>query len=726
MQSFSRPFGEEALKFETGRLAGLADGAVVMHYGETVVLATVVIGKEPREGVDFFPLLVDYEERLYAAGKISGSRWVKREGRPSENAILTARLIDRPIRPLFPKTYRRDVQIIVTILAYDGVHDPDVLSINAASAALLLTHAPFGGPIAAARVGRLDDQFVLNPTVSQQAASDLDLVVVGTPDRVMMLEAGAKQLPEELIEEAIAFAQGQFGEILALQHELADAVRKEPRVTPEETALLPEIQEKIREHLGGGLRTAIRTIDKDRRRQDLDAFEAQILTSLEGQYKQIDIRTAFGKLVDTEIRQAILHDDLRPDGRKIDEVRPLSIDVNILPRVHGSALFSRGETQALSIVTLGAPGEHQWIETMEQEGVKRFMHHYNFPPFSVGDVSPLRGASRREIGHGALAERALAQVIPEKEVFPYTIRVVSEVLTSNGSTSMASTCGAMLALMDAGVPVTDIVAGIAMGLMTERTPSETPGTPSQIKKFKVLTDLQGLEDFAGDMDFKIAGTATGVTAIQLDIKIDGLTTEIIHETLLAARKARLFILDEMKKVLATPRADLSPHAPRILTIKIDPDKIGELIGPGGKTINKIIEEAGGRELVSIDIEDDGMVMISATDVEAGKKALALVEQLTKSLEVGELYTGTVTSIQKNRLTGQEIGAIVQITPYHDGMVHVSEIAEERIPDVSSVLKVGDQIPVVIKEIDKERGRISLSHKAAKRRLNQTGTAANKG
>lgn len=718
MQTFSRPFGEAALTFEIGRVAGLADGAVTMHYGETVVLATVVIGKEPREGVDFFPLLVDYEERLYAAGKISGSRWVKREGRPSENAILTARLIDRPIRPLFPKTYRRDVQIIVTILAYDGEHDPDVLSINAASAALRLTQAPFQGPIAAARVGRIDGQFVLNPTISQQATSDLDLVVAGTPDRVMMLEAGIKQLPEELIEEAIEFAQGHFAEILALQEEVKQAAQKEYRATLEETALLPEIQAKISEKIGGGLRTAIRTIDKAKRTQELNEFEAQILTSLEGQYKQVDIRTAFGKLVDTEIRQAILHDDLRPDGRKIDEVRPLSIEVAVLPRVHGSALFSRGETQALSIVTLGAPGEHQWIETMEQEGVKRFMHHYNFPPFSVGDVNPLRGASRREIGHGALAERALVSVIPDKEVFPYTIRVVSEVLSSNGSSSMASTCGAMLALLDAGVPVTDIVAGIAMGLVTERQPATTPGQPSQITQFKVLTDLQGLEDFAGDMDFKIAGTATGITAIQLDIKIDGLTREIIHETLLAARKARLYILDEMKKILGAPRPELSPHAPRIVSIKIDPEKIGELIGPGGKTINKIIEEAGGRELVSIDIEDDGMVMISATDPEAGKKALALVEQLTKSLEVGEIYTGTVTSIQKNRMSGQEIGAIVQITPYHDGMVHISEISEDRIATVSSVLKVGDEIPVMIKEIDKERGRISLSHKEAKRRLAQ--------
>lgn len=715
VRKFAAPFGTQELRIETGRVAGLADGAVTVSYGDTVVLATAVVGKEPRDGVDFFPLLVDYEERLYAAGKISGSRWVKREGRPSENAILTARLIDRPIRPLFPKSYRNDVQVIVTVLAFDGQNDPDVISIIAASAAILQTTAPFNGPIAAARVGLVNGEFVLNPTRDQMAESTMDLVVAGTAERVMMLEAGMQEIPEAKVEEAIAFAQTHFAGMITLQKEVAEVTRKvkSEAEAVSETVIVEDIHAAVKRELGDKLTAAVREADREKRRAQLREFERHVLNNLEGHFKQVDIRTAFGALVDKEIRAAILNDQVRPDGRAIDEIRPLQIEANILPRVHGSAIFARGETQVLSIVTLGSPGEEQMIETMEEETTKRFMHHYNFPPYSTGEVKPVRGASRREIGHGALAERALFPIIPDREVFPYTIRVVSEVMSSNGSSSMASTCGSMLALMDAGVPVKDVVAGIAMGLMTDREVSDTPGVPSTIKRFTVLTDLQGLEDFAGDMDFKIAGTSKGITAIQLDIKIDGLTTEIIHDTFTRALVGRQFILEKMRAYLPEPRAELSPFAPRITATKIAVEKIGELIGPGGKVINKIITDCGGKEVLTIDIEDDGTVTVSSHDADAAAKAMEMIASITTDIEVGKIYQGEVKAIQRNRESGNEIGAIVQISPRHDGMVHISEISHERIANVSDVLKPGDKIPVMVKEVDKERGRISLSYKAAK-------------
>lgn len=719
VKEFHAAFGERELRIETGRVAGLAHGAVTVQYGETIVLATAVVGKEPRDGVDFFPLLVDYEERLYAAGKISGSRWVKREGRPSENAILTARLIDRPLRPLFPKSYRNDVQVIVTVLVFDGQNDPDVISILAASAALMQTTAPFKGPIVAARVGLVKDAFVLNPTRDQMKDSTLDLVVAGTPDRVMMLEAGCAEIPEAKVEAAIAFAQSHFGPLIDLQKDVTTAVKKDrASVAKAETeadavVVVPDIHAAVKRELGAKLKEALRTGNHEERHATLRAFERQVLSQLEGHFKQIDLKTAFGKLVDQEIRAAILDSDIRPDGRAIDEIRPIQVETTVLPRVHGSAIFARGQTQVLSIVTLGSPGEEQWIETMEEEGVKRFMHHYNFPPYSTGEVKPIRGASRREIGHGALAERALVPIIPDKEAFPYTIRVVSEVMSSNGSSSMASTCGSMLALMDAGVPVKDIVTGIAMGLITDRQESETPGVASTIKRFKILTDLQGLEDFAGDMDFKVAGTAKGITAIQLDIKIDGLTKEIISETLVRARAAREKILTAMTAVLAKPRPELSPLAPRITSVKIPVEKIGELIGPGGKVINKIITDCGGKEVLTIDIEEDGTVMISSHDAGAAKLAEEMIRGVTVDIEVGQIYQGEVKAIQKNRDTGVEIGAIVQLTPKHDGMVHISEISQERIAKVSDVLHVGDKIPVFVKEVDRDRGRISLSYKSAK-------------
>ncbi len=689
-------FGGRELKFETGRMAGLADAAVEVQYGDTVVLATAVMAKEPRESIDFFPLMVDYEERLYAAGKISGSRFIKREGRPSEQAVLTSRLIDRSLRPLFSKYERRDVQVMVTVLSVDQENDPDIISIIAASAALSASVAPFNGPIGAVRVGLIDDQFVLNPTTTQMLQSKLDLVVSATEHKVLMIEAGASEVPEAKMIEAIAFAKKSMATIFDIQHDLVK------RVNPtnlESLAFSNKIHDDVHSFTSDNLEKLMQEADKATREAQLAAFEAQVLQNFEGSYKQSELKEAFQKIIDKQVRQQILDKGVRPDGRKAKDVRPLSIEVGLLPRTHGSALFTRGQTQALSIATLGAPGEEQIIDTMSEEGTKRFMHHYNFPPFSTGEVKPVRGASRREIGHGALAERALLPVIPSQNQFPYTIRLVSEILSSNGSSSMASTCGATLALMDAGVPIANPVAGIAMGLITDEK-----------GRFCVLTDLQGLEDFAGDMDFKIAGTKNGITAIQLDVKIDGLTPEIIETTFAQAKVGRDFIMDAMLKVIAQPRAELSSYAPRITAIKIDPEKIGIVIGPGGKMINKIISECGGKEVLGIDIEEDGTVMVSSTDAEMAKKAISWIEGLTKEVKVGEKYTGTVVQILKDRMKGNEIGAIVQITPNQDGMVHISEIANERIEKVSDHLQVGQEVLVVVTDVDAERGRVSLSIK----------------
>lgn len=696
ISQFRASFGEKELSFEIGKFAGLADGSVTVRYGDTVVLATAVTAKEPREGIDFFPLMVDYEERLYAAGKISGSRFIKREGRPSENAVLTARLIDRSLRPLFPKHERRDVQVMITVLSVDQENDPDVISIIAASAALEMSTAPFRGPVSAARVGLIDGQFVINPTRTQMEQSSLDLVVSGTKEKVLMIEAGARQVPDEKIIEAIAFAHVAMQPGFVLQKELKMAVNP---VNLESEPPAHKIHEDVSAFTGTKLEELIYEADKASREAQLSAFEAQVLQNFEGTYKQVELKDAFNKVVEKQIRQAILDKGMRPDGREPKQIRPLDIEVGLLPRTHGSALFTRGQTQALTIATLGAPGEEQVIETMEEEGTKRFMHHYNFPPFSTGEVKPVRGASRREIGHGALAERALEPVIPTQEKFPYTIRLVSEILSSNGSSSMASTCGATLALMDAGVPIAEPVSGIAMGLITDEK-----------GRYTVLSDLQGLEDFAGDMDFKIAGTKNGITAIQLDVKIDGLTPEIIRDTVLQAQTGRMEIMEAMLAVIPAPRTEMSQYAPRITAIKIDPEKIGIVIGPGGKMINKIITECGGKEVLGIDIEEDGTVMVSSTDPAMSKKAISWIEGLTKEVKVGEKYTGEVVNIVKDRMKGNEIGAIVQLTPNQDGMVHISEIRPERIEKVSDYLKLGQMVDVVVTDVDSERGRISLSIK----------------
>lgn len=704
--------GQEKLIIETGKLARLAGGSVTVRYGDTVVLATATYSESVKEGIDYFPLMVDYEERLYAAGKISGSRFLKREGRPSEHAILTSRLIDRPLRPLFPKHLRNDLQIIVTVLSYDPERHPDTISIIAASSAVMLAGVPFKGPASAVRVGLVPQSvfpegtdvyeghvFIANPTETQLKESLLDLVVAGTEKKVNMLEAGAKEVPDAVMLEAIRFAHAAMQPGCAVQRELVADVEPLPMT---ESHLSP-IFEAVKEFAGDKVVDALKEADRAHRKEMLAQFEAQVLENFEGTYKQVDLKTVFGQLVEKQIRHAILANEQRPDGRALTQIRELESEVGLIPRAHGSGLFTRGQTQVLTVATLGSPGMEQIIDTMEEDSTKRYMHHYNFPPFSTGEVKPLRGTSRREVGHGALAERALEPVIPAKDAFPYTVRLVSEVLASNGSSSMASTCGSTLALMDAGVPITSPVSGIAMGLMTDEYEGETGN-------YKVLSDLQGLEDFAGDMDFKIAGTRKGITAIQLDVKVSGLTDEIIAKTIEQAKTGREEILVHMLSVIGEPRKEMSQLAPRIITTKIDPKRIGELIGPGGKVINSIVDECGGKPNMTIDIEDDGTVMISTTDAEMAQKALGIIEGIFREIEVGEVFTAPVAQILRDRNTGKEIGAIVQLTPKMDGMVHISQISTERVEKIEDYIKVGDVVKVKVQEVDRDRGRISLTMK----------------
>lgn len=693
---FETELAGKKLIISTGKLAGLASGSVTVRYGDTVVLATAVVAKEPNNDIDYFPLLVDYEERLYAAGKISGSRFIKREGRPSEHATLTCRLIDRPIRPLFPKTYKNDVQVVITVLSFDLENDPDVLGIIAASAALSQSPAPFEGPIAAVRVGMIKGEFVANPTVSQIAESSLDLVVAGTKDKVMMLEAGASEVDEKTMTDAIRFGHKALQPAIEVQKDLIAETKHEVDEVGE-----PEIIAEIKKYLGEKIAQAVYEMDKAKREEQISIFEKEVLENFEGNYKQSELKGAFSTIVEKEVRKAVLEKDMRPDGRKLDEIRPIFTEVGLLPRTHGSGLFTRGQTQVLSIITLGPPSEEQIIETMEEEGTKRYMHHYNFPPFSTGEVRPMRSTSRREIGHGALAERALLPMIPSREDFPYTIRVVSEVLASNGSSSMASTCGSTLALMDAGVPIKEPVAGIAMGLMTSEDG----------KKHKILTDIAGIEDFAGDMDFKITATKNGITAIQLDTKLKGIEIDVLAEALDKARTANDFLLGKIKEAIAEPNKELSKYAPRISTIKIPIDKIGEIIGPGGKSIRKLIEDCGGKEITTIDIEDDGTVTVASTDPTMSKKALSYIDGMTKEAELGAVYEGEVVTIVKDRNSGKEIGAIVQFMPNQDGMVHISQISTEHINKIEDAIKIGQMVKVKVMEIDKERGRVSLSIKA---------------
>jgi polyribonucleotide nucleotidyltransferase len=694
-------FAGKKLTLETGKLAQLAPGSITARCGDTVVLATAVVGEEPREGVDFFPLLVEFEERFYAAGKISGSRFIKREGRPSDAAVLASRKIDRPLRPLFPKNYRNDVQVIVTVLSYDEENDPDVIGLVAASCALMQTHAPYKGPIVAMNVGIVSGAIKLNPTETELAESDLNMTVAATENRVMMLEVESKEVPEETIVKGIEKVLEAVKPIIDLQNEIGAEFTK---VTTEEgTYVDPSvaIHAEVHNFVADKLKKAIKELNKEQREAQINLFEQEILQNFEGMYKQVELKSAFAKVVHEQIREMVMNENIRVDGRAMEEIRPLHIEIGLLPRTHGSALFARGESQSLTVVTLAPPGMEQLIDTMGEDTTKRFMHHYNFPPYSTGEVRPVRSASRREIGHGYLAEKALKPMIPDSEKFPYTVRLVSEILTSNGSTSMAATCGSTLALMDAGVPIKKPVAGIAMGLVTNE----------DVSKFQILTDLQGLEDFAGDMDFKVAGTDAGVTAVQMDTKISGLPMEIVKETFSRAKKGRLEILEVMKQVIDAPRAELSKYAPRIESIKINVDKIGELIGPGGKNVKKIVEECGGKEVTSIDIEDDGTVLVASTDSEMGAKALSIIKSMMREIEPGEIITGEIKEIKRDRMTGKEIGAIIQITPKQDGMIHISQVANRHIEKVSDVLKVGQTVTTKVVEVDHEKGRVALSIKA---------------
>lgn len=711
-KSFSAEIGGKTLTLSTGQFAGQANGAVVVQYGETVILATATMSKKLREGLDFFPLLVDFEERLYAAGKIKGSRFIKRDGRASEDALISARLIDRSIRPLFNHDMRNDVQIVVTVLSWDGENDADILGLIGASAALTISNIPWSGPIGAVRVGQVGGEWVLNPTYTAREKSDLDLVLSANREQHVMIEAEGKEVAEDVVLGGLDFAHKHVRKVIDLIEEMQKAVGHEKisidtkSRTPEEQAAWDKLKAKVDAFTEGRLRQ----IWKIHNKMEREAAILQLTEDLDQQLKadnevskeqRIDGKHLLEQMLDEDARKMVLEEGVRVDGRALDEIRPLSAAVGLLPRTHGSGLFQRGETQALSIVTLGSPGDEQILDSMELAGKKRYMHHYNFPGYSVGEVSPIRAPGRREIGHGALAEKALEPVLPPKEDFPYTIRVVSEILSGNGSTSQASICGSTLSLMDAGVPITAPVAGIAMGLMTD----EKTG------KYKVLTDIQGIEDHAGDMDYKVAGTRKGITAIQLDIKLGGIPMSVSEEALAGAKKARLQILDVMQEAIAQPRTEMSKYAPRIITVKIDPEKIRDVIGKGGETINKIIDECGGAEVIKIDIEQDGLVFITSANAEMAEKAKAWVTDLTREIMVGEIYDGEVTEIIKDRMRGNEIGAIVSLGGGRDGMVHVSNISYRRVENVSDVLQVGQTVKVQVIEVDKERGRVSLSMKA---------------
>jgi len=678
----------KSLSVEVGRVARQADGAALVRYGDTVVLVTAVASKQPRQGIDFFPLTVDYQERAYAAGKIPGG-FFKREGRPHDKETLTARLIDRPLRPLFPKGYRQDVQIISTVLSADQENDPDILAIMGASAALTISPIPFLGPIGAVRVGRVDGKFVLNPTYAQQERTDIDLVVAGTQAAVVMIEAWAKEVSEESMAEAIDFSHKGIQALIDMLLELANklGVEKAPFTVPPPDQ---ELRERVSTLARHGLRTLAGVADKEeqrtRRQQLFDEVMAQF--GEEPDNRKLAVKGLFEQIEHEELRRMILVEGRRADGRALDEVRPISAEVGILPRTHGSALFTRGQTQALVTTTLGTSEDEQRLDDIEGEGTKRFMLHYNFPPFSVGEVRFMRGTSRREIGHGALAERALATVLPPKEEFPYTLRIVSDILESNGSSSMATVCGASLSLMEAGVPIRCAVAGVAMGLVMEND------------RTAILTDIIGLEDHLGDMDFKVAGTRHGLTALQMDIKTQGITSSLMAKALEQAKRARLHILDQMDRAISEPRPSISVYAPRILTIMIPVDKIRDVIGPGGKVIRGIVAESGAK----IDVSDDGRVEIASVDEAAAQKALSIISRIVEVPEVGKVYLGKVVKIM-------DFGAFVQILPGTDGLLHISQIAEHRVKKVEEVLSEGEEIMVKVIDIDKS-GKIRLSRKEA--------------
>ncbi|SEO79757.1 polyribonucleotide nucleotidyltransferase [Propionispora vibrioides] len=686
MHSFETMVGGRKLVIESGKLAKQASGAVLVRYGDTAVIVTATASAEPREGIDFFPLTVDYEERLYSVGKIPGG-FIKREGRPSESAILSGRLIDRPIRPLFAEGFRNDVQVVATVISVDQNNPPEIPAMIGASCALSISDIPFNGPIAGVRVGLIEGQFITNPTVEQQGKSDLNLVVAGTRDAVLMVEAGANELSEETMLDAISYGHEVIKEIVAFQDKIVAEVGK-PKREIKLYDVDAELNRSVRAFATERLVTAVQNADKLTREEEIKKVKTETAEHFAEIYpeNQKEISYVLQKILKETVRKMITIDKIRPDGRKVDEVRPITCEVGLFARTHGSGLFTRGQTQVLSITTLGAIGDEQILDGLGVEESKRYMHHYNFPAFSVGETKPSRGPGRREIGHGALAERALVPVIPSESEFPYTIRVVSEVLESNGSTSMGSVCGSTLSLMDAGVPIKAPVSGVAMGLVKDGD------------HFTILTDIQGMEDALGDMDFKVAGTATGITAMQMDMKIAGITREIFTEALEQAKRGRTHIREKMMEAITQPRTELSPYAPRIITMEIDPEKIRDVIGPGGKIIKKIIEETG----VSIDIEDDGKVFIAAVDVEAGQKAVRIIENLVREVEVGAIYPGKVTRLMN-------FGAFVEILPGKEGLVHISQLARERVAKVEDVVKVGDEVMVKVTEIDRQ-GRINLSRK----------------
>ncbi|WP_370527092.1 polyribonucleotide nucleotidyltransferase [Thermoactinomyces sp. CICC 23799] len=690
-QTFETDLAGRKLKLEIGKYANQANGAVMVRYGDTSVLATAVASKEPKD-TDFFPLTVNYEERLYAVGKIPGG-FIKREGRPSDKAILASRLIDRPIRPLFDEGFRNEVQVVTTVMSVDQDCSSEIAAMIGASVALSISDIPFKGPIGGVVVGRVDGQLVINPTVEQMEKSDLHLVVAGTKHGVNMVEAGSDEVPEETMLEAILFGHEVIKELVAFQEQIVEKVGL-PKMEPELHQIDPELEKRVRELATDSLIQAVQVIDKQERQDAIDQVKEEVLAQMaeelteeEWAEQEKDMNTVLDQIVKEEVRRLILEEGKRPDGRAVDEIRPLSSEIDVLPRTHGSGLFRRGQTQVLSVCTLGALGDVQILDGLDLEESKRFMHHYNFPPFSVGEARPIRSPGRREIGHGALGERALEPVIPSEDVFPYTIRLVSEVLESNGSTSQASICASTLALMNAGVPIKAPVAGIAMGLVKEED------------NVVVLTDIQGMEDHLGDMDFKVAGTRKGVTALQMDIKIEDIDRNILQRALEQARNARMVILDNMEATIKEPRKQLSPYAPKITTLRIHPDKIRDVIGPSGRVINKIIEETG----VKIDIEQDGRIYIASPETEQNERAKKIIEDLVREVVVGETYLGTVKRIEK-------YGAFVEIIPGKEGLVHISQLDLNRVGKVSDVVKVGDSIMVKVTEID-DQGRINLSRKA---------------
>jgi len=683
---------DKTLSFETGKLAQQASGAVVVRIGDTMVLAAATIASSPRPGMDFFPLLVDFEEKLYAVGRIPGG-FFKREGKATENAILTARRIDRPIRPLFPDGFRNDVQIVISPLSVDLENPPDILAINGASAALLISDIPFDDPIGAARVAKIGDKLVLDPGTEAMKDSTMDLVVAGTESTIMMIECGSNQVSEADVFEGIKLAHSRIKEIIKLQKELAKKAGKKKIEVK-----LYEPNEKIKkfmvEKAGKKIETAYNETDSDKRKATLNKIREELADEIQSsdEIKKLaaenpnDVKNIFDKLQKQLVRKNIIEKNQRVDGRKLDEIRKIECEVGLLPRVHGSALFSRGSTQVLTIATLGSLGEEQRLDGLSPEETKRYMHHYNFPSYSVGEVRPMRGPGRREIGHGALAEKSLLPVVPNEEKFPYTIRLVSEVLGSNGSTSMASTCASTLALMDAGVKIESPVAGISVGLVQDG------------KKDILFTDIQGIEDFYGDMDFKVSGTAKGITGIQVDCKIKGLSFEIIEKTLEMTKTARAIILEKMLAAIAAPRAELSKYAPRVISLKIDPSKIGMVIGPGGKNIRGMIEETGAQ----IDIEDDGTVLITCVESEGGERAKQMIESMTYEPRVGDVFLGKVVRLMP-------FGAFVEIVPGKDGLVHVSQISNQRVARVEDALAIGDEVVVKLMEKD-DQGRLNLSMK----------------